>query len=171
MGPDDPATVRAWYEQGLHDLLATLSDSDMQDPCWTFADPPVVGFWARRQVLETTLHRWDAASIRGRPPLIPERIAEEGIDEVVTMFLPRQLRLNRLEPGPEMLALVCPSGRTFTVSRSVTETRSQPDAAVAGTAEALLLLLWGRASLSDHRLAVTGDSGAAMTLLSQPLTP
>jgi uncharacterized protein (TIGR03083 family) len=171
VGPDDPAALRGWYQQALDDLLSTLQDSQLQDPCWTFADPPVVGFWARRQAHETTLHRWDAASSHGQPPPIAESLAEDGIDEVVTMFVPRQLRLNRLEPGPETVLLACASGRSFTVVRAAAETVPAPDAVVTGTAEALLLLLWGRISLSDRRLVVTGDTRAAAHLLSQPLTP
>ncbi|MET1004634.1 MAG: maleylpyruvate isomerase family mycothiol-dependent enzyme [Propionibacteriaceae bacterium] len=170
-GPEDESTLRRWFEEGLADLLGTLADARLHDPCWTFADPPTVRFWARRQAHETTLHHWDAASSLGEPTRIAEPVAEDGLDEVVTMFLPRQVRLGRLQPGAETIELVCPSGRRFIVNAAPADRSPEPDATLAGTAEALLLLLWGRTTLADPRLQLSGDAVAAATLLSKPLTP
>ena len=65
------------------------------DPCFEYAaflaDPatPRLLFWARRQAMETTVHRVDAESALGRcTPLAPD-IALDGIDEFLTGFLPR----------------------------------------------------------------------------------
>ena len=38
------------------------------------------------------MHRWDLGAALGRDRL-PERLAADGVDEVVTMFFPRQVRL------------------------------------------------------------------------------
>ena len=170
-GPADDSAVRGWYEQGLEDLLRTLRSCDGELPCWTFADPPMVRFWMRRQAHETTLHRWDAASSLGRAVTIPEPLAEDGIDEVLTMFLPRQVRLNRLPPGPELVELVCDSGRRLTLATTGADTLRAPDATVSGTAESLLLLLWRRIALTDPRLEVTGTRSTVEDVLLRPLTP
>jgi len=171
-GPSDPGAIRPWFEAGLEELAGTLEDRRPDQECWTFADPPTVAFWLRRQAHETALHRWDAATSLGRSAPVPESLAEDGVDEVVNMYLPRQLRLGRLTAGPEQVDVVSSSGRTFRVSTNTTGERAgSPDATVTGPAEALLLLLWGRIPLADDRLTVTGSAAAAQTLLSKALAP
>jgi len=62
----DPDDVQPWFEEGAADLAATLRSLPADEPCWTFADPPTVQFWMRRQAHETALHHWDAATSVGK---------------------------------------------------------------------------------------------------------
>ncbi len=48
---------------------------------------------------------------------------------------------------------------------------SAADATLAGPADALLLLLWGRLDLDDPRIRLTGDRTAADRVLSARLVP
>jgi hypothetical protein len=95
------------------------------------------------------IHRWACQ--------VSDSLAVDGIDEVVSMFLPRQLRLNRLQAGPERVDLVCESGPTFTVATAPGRKSTTADATIVGAAESLLLLLWKRIPISDSRLTVTGS--------------
>lgn len=58
--PEDGGALLAWYRAGLADLLVALS-VDPETPVWTFSAtaPDTVGWWRRRQALETAVHRWD----------------------------------------------------------------------------------------------------------------
>ena len=75
LGSDDepafaprPRTVSlaGWYADGAAALVGELAAPDPAQPCWTLWPPAVVGFWGRRQVLETLVHRWDAQTALGR---------------------------------------------------------------------------------------------------------
>ena len=61
--------------------------------------PRTASFWQRRMPHETTLHAWDAARALGYADPLDRELAADGVDEVVTIFVPRQVRLGRLEPA------------------------------------------------------------------------
>ena len=166
-GPPDPAQVEPWFREGAALLLTALRERHPDTPCWTFAEPRTVAFWLRRQAHETALHRCDAAQALGRTALPDDDVAEDGVDEVCTVFVPRQVRLGRLAPSRTVLALE--SGASRQLLR--TGDADRVTATVRGPAPALLLLLWGRTTLDDPALAVEGDAAAARALLAEPLTP
>jgi uncharacterized protein (TIGR03083 family) len=88
--PSEPDALLRWYRAGL-DRLVTALDVDPETPAWTFSGsaPNNVGWWQRRQALETAVHRWDAQSAAGVSPApIDAGLAVEGIDELLTEFLP-----------------------------------------------------------------------------------
>lgn len=166
-GPDD-AALPAWLREGAALLVDTLRAQDPDAPCWGFGPPPrTVRFWLRRQAHETSVHRWDAQTALGLPARLDDALALDGLDEVATVFLPRQLRLGRLEgTGTELL--LQPDGAPALPLRVGGDERR---VAVAGPAEALLLLVWGRLPLSDPRLSIHGDADLAADTLSLPLVP
>jgi uncharacterized protein (TIGR03083 family) len=170
-GPADADDLHAWFDEGLDQLVRTLAECDPDQPCWAFGEPATVRFWSRRQLHETALHHWDAATSLGQPVQIADDLAVDGIDEVMTMFLPRQLRLQRLAAGPETVELECDNGRRFLVTTQPSETPPRADVTVSGSPAALLLLIWRRIPLSDARLSVRGSRTAAETLLGKALTP
>jgi uncharacterized protein (TIGR03083 family) len=169
LGPSDAADIEPWFREGAALLVETLGSMDPDRACWTFAEPHSVRFWLRRQAHETTLHHWDAARSLGIPHAIDEEVAVDGIDEVVTMFVPRQVRLGRLAPQADVVELVCNSGASARLSAG--RDGGAAAATVTGPAEVLLRLLWKRATLADRDLEVSGDLAAAARLLAQPLTP
>lgn len=141
-------------------------------PCWGFGPPPrTVRFWLRRQAHETALHRWDVEHALTGHASLDEPLALDGLDEVAIMFVPRQLRLGRLEPDGSLLALH-PDGADAPVLLDLgAEPGQAPPAVVRGSAETLLLLVWGRVGLDDRRLSVSGDRGSAERVLAGPLVP
>ena len=166
--PGDRAALVDWFRAGASALIETLRVTDPATPCWTFGPRPrFAAFWFRRQAHETVLHAHDAAASQGAAgPLDPE-LALDGVDEVVTMFFPRQVRLGRTAPLPESLALAPAEGGRWLLPGD----DPAPAATVSGPAEAVLLLLWHRIALDDPRLRVSGSRAAADAVLAVALTP
>lgn len=71
-----------WIDVGLETLIDKLADTDLDEPCWSFAEPQTARFWLRRQAIETATHRWDAERAVGIDPApIDGEVAAAGIDE------------------------------------------------------------------------------------------
>lgn len=162
-----PATGGAgWFLDGAASFLEAMTDLDPGTECWTFGPPPrMAGFWLRRQAHEHAIHVVDACQARGEDlPALSEEFMLDGVDEVLTMFTPRQLRLHRM-PLPELAV-------TFRVPGTDGWTLG-PGPAVATITAALpdmYLGLWGRSDLADTAV-IEGDTGAARVVLRGPLTP
>ncbi len=177
-GPADQAALVRWYREGADALLDTLRRVDPDEECWGFGrHPRTAAFWFRRQAHENAVHAWDAWQAAGRECPFERALALDGVDEVVTIFFPRQVRLRRIAPLAASLALepADGDGRRWVLAGDGTGDDSRGDApavaTVAGPADALLLLAWGRVGLDDPRLAVAGDRAAAQSVIETALTP
>ena len=106
-GPGPGVDLRTWFDDGARALVATLRSTDPATECWTFGPRPrTAAFWFRRQAHETAMHAWDAARARtDTPPPFDLDLALDGVDELVTMFVPRQIRLGRLAPLQDVVEL------------------------------------------------------------------
>ena len=168
-GPSDRSELVAWFSEGSAALTAALRAAGPDAPCWTFGPKPrTAAFWFRRQAHETAMHTWDAKASQGAAGELGAELALDGIDEVATMFLPRQLRLGRLPALPAALAVEPDgAGRGWVLG----EPGQEPAAALHGEAEALLLLIWGRATLDHPAISVEGDPDVAAAVLAAPITP
>src|SRR5207253_2074614 len=92
------------YAQASSALVERLAELPADAPCWTFnRNDATAGFWRRRQLQEVSIHRWDVDQHELDPV-----IAEDGIDEVVDFFLPRQLATGRTTLPEGSLMLVAP---------------------------------------------------------------
>jgi uncharacterized protein (TIGR03083 family) len=174
--PDDAPTERAalvdWFREGADALRATLQATDPDTPCWTMAAPQTASFWYRRQAHETAAHAGDAAHSQGATRPYGAAFAVDGIDEIVTMFFPRQVRLGRTPPLAAALAVeAAEGGRWVLAGDGTAPAPGDVPAIVSGPAEAVLLLLWHRITLDDPRLHVAGDRAAADAVLAAALTP
>jgi uncharacterized protein (TIGR03083 family) len=111
------------------------------------------------------VHAWDAEAALGRPGALDPVLAADGIDEVLSGFVPRGVRLGRLPPLPDAVRLVA-GDATWALGEG------DPAGEVDGTASDLLLLLWGRLDATDaDRFTVTGDTDAVLGVLRLALTP
>lgn len=177
--PRDPAPEEAdalarWFGDGAIALANALDAADPGAATWTPFPivEPTVADWVRRQTHETSLHRWDAESAVTSPRPIAAELAADGIDEYVGVMLPRAVSRDDLEWPAGSCHLHC----TDTAGEWTLEVRDgvyvvdrehrKGDAAVRGTAEHLLLRLWGRA-VSDDAIEILGDAevGRAWTSL------
>jgi uncharacterized protein (TIGR03083 family) len=155
-----------WFAEGADELTGALRAADPAAPCWSFTADRTVGFWLRRQALETAVHRWDVQSAAGEPDPIDAELAWDGVREVVDLMLPRQQKWGRLADLPHALTLCgVDAGSTVAVGEG------EPVAELHAPAELLLLLLWHRVDPGDPRLHVTGDRAAAADVLRLPLAP
>ncbi len=171
MLPEPPGEgVLDWYRATLAELVVDLRAVDDPDrPVYAFAPAHQrAGFWPRRMAQETTVHRVDAEQAVGRPVgPIPPALAVDGIDEVLSVFVPalgagrspgdgRTVHLHATDAEGEWLI-------RFDRPDVVVEAgHAKGDAAVRGPAGELLLWLWGRLPLDG--LEVFGDRGAAEAL-------
>lgn len=147
--PEGPAVVD-WFEEGAAELVRALAEAGPDKSVWNWTESPRSYFWFRRQAQETTVHRWDTQSVSGSTQPIPVDLAIDGIDELVTMWVPDpdfspkgpflagSLHIHATDgkgewtliPGPEAV--------------KVEEAHGKADAAVRGPASDLLLFLWNR---------------------------
>jgi uncharacterized protein (TIGR03083 family) len=157
-----------WWDEGWDGLQDALRTHSWDAECWTMGEPRDVTFWVRRQCHEVTVHLWDAGSAVSDPRRIPDSIALDAIDEALTMFLPRQLKRERLAPIAERIELRAEQGPVYALGG---QDGDIPVATVRGPAEALLLLIYKRQSTSDATIRIEGDLATAERILAQPLTP
>lgn len=159
--PDD-GDLGPWFRAGNALLVDALRSAPDDMECWAFLRAPSAkAFWARRQLHETAIHRVDAELASGDVSSIPVDHAVDGIDELLSGFVPR--RSSRLKPEtPSTIAVqptdaddawlvsAGPDGATTQRTPS-----SDADVTVRGPAADLYLLLWNRRDLAG--LDVTGD--------------
>lgn len=124
------------YERQAAEMVARLRSLPPEAPAWTFdKHDRTAGFWRRRQLHEVSVHRWDV-----QPYALPREIAEDGIDEVLDFFLPRQLATGRTQVPEGTLRLV-------SLEREWSFGTGRPVQTAQGTASDLLLGLWRRVEL------------------------
>jgi len=156
--PADPGELLPWFRSGADRLLQTLTDApdDLRAYLFLKGAPAARQFWARRQTHETTIHRVDVLAARlGRIPSTSEAtistaVAVDGIDELVTGFVPR--RSSRLRTDEPFRTTIAPSDVDIAWTVAVSDqppvvTRGadpQAHATLTGTAAAIYLGLWNR---------------------------
>jgi uncharacterized protein (TIGR03083 family) len=166
----------ALLERAYAALTAEFAQHAPTDPAYTWYEPDqTVGFWIRRMAQETVIHRIDSELALGEVSApIPNDLAVDGIDEVLTVFLGYGSHRWPEEFGPTLkeasgravrvateaeswLVVANPGGVDLDISGERT-----PDATVLGPADAMLRWLWARGG--DDQIQITGDAGAVAEL-------
>ncbi|SBT53136.1 maleylpyruvate isomerase family mycothiol-dependent enzyme [Micromonospora narathiwatensis] len=159
--PAAPVDILPWFV----DTVRILTDALAVDPAsdaWTFYPPHTVGFWRRRRCLETLVHRWDAEQALGRSSRLDPLLCGDGVAEIIEVHVPRQIQRGRATPPPAAVRLTANDLDTSWVLGP-----GEPVATLSGTAQELLLALWGRFPMPWSQ--VTGDHDAAREVLRGPL--
>jgi uncharacterized protein (TIGR03083 family) len=159
--PDDQ-DLAAWFRVGNVLLTDALRNAPDDLECWAFLRAPSPkAFWARRQLHETAIHRVDAELASGSVSEVPVDHAVDGIDELLTGFLPR--RSSRLRPETPATIAVQPTDAdaawlvTAGPDGATTErVRGDADVVVRAPAADLYLLVWNRRGTDG--LDVVGDA-------------
>lgn len=152
-----------WFRQGHRDLVETLEAAPADLACFQFmAAPTPLTFWARRQAHETAVHRVDGEQAAGRPSHIDPAFAADGVDELLTGFLPRSKKLRAAEPR-KLLFSTADRHWLVTVgpdTGGMEVAAPQPaDVTVSGPPQAMYLGVWNRVPWDE--LTVTGDEDLA----------
>ena len=182
--PADPAGYPEWLAQGAAALVTVLREAGPDAVVWAWGDDHRSGWWTRRMLHETTVHRADAQRTLGVEPAIEPVAAADGVDEfllVVPMGSRVSKRLGELPAGqtihlhatdgvfssdalsPDSASmpaeagewLISLTGSGYTWSHG----HAKGTAAVRGPASLLLQFAYGRVGPGDERLAVFGDAG------------
>lgn len=150
--PDEDAALADWIDAGTAALSPVLAGLDPAAPTWhPFPVAKVAAVWPRRQAHETQVHAWDAEHAVGvTSPLAPD-IAADGIAEYFELIVPRVAqKTERALPSGELLVdcldadvrlVVCAVDGAINVDRTSVDARTP---GLRGTAEGILLSLWGR---------------------------
>ncbi|MEU3460138.1 maleylpyruvate isomerase family mycothiol-dependent enzyme [Streptomyces sp. NPDC006733] len=161
-----------WLAEGAERFAATLRESGPELPVWTWARPQQAGFWARRMVLETLVHRADAALATWSEYQAPAELAADAIDEwleIVTdpLAVEQTPELAELRGHGQTLHLHAtdsPEGLVaeWVIERgpeSVTWRRehAKGDVALRAPLTDLLLAFYRRLPLDSERVQVLGD--------------
>lgn len=165
--PAPPAEGGAsWFLEEAPAFLDAMTSLDPEAPCWGFGPPPrTAGFWLRRQAHEHAIHFVDASQALDLPVVVfAEDFLLDGIDEVLGMFAPRQIRLGRMADPGGAVSFRLPDGRSWTVGDGAVT------ASVTAPAHDMYLGLWGRASFSETSV-IDGDMHLALRVIGSPLTP
>jgi uncharacterized protein (TIGR03083 family) len=115
---------------------------------------------------EAVIHRSDTDAAQGRDVAVAPQIAADGIDEFLDVFVAASRAAQGAPAGPTMsfecsdrddrwrLDLSEPGGRIVSRDPGAASVR------IRGTAEQLLLIVWGRVPISDAAgVEVSGDIG------------
>lgn len=141
-----------WYQSNLAEMLQALAAADPEAEMWTFTPPNRVGSWARRMLIETSLHRWDAQQAFEAPDALPVEVSVAGLDEFADMWLPRLPDLATIELRPTDHGGVWRYGD------------GEPQHVVTGPVSAMFLRLMARPGIdlpSEWEAAVDGLRGPA----------
>jgi uncharacterized protein (TIGR03083 family) len=159
-----------WYAEGLSTLVATLRGTPPDAPAWHMspAAEQVAASWARRQAHELAVHRMDLEAAAGVPHApIPVDLAEDGVDELLGIIVPRWARTEPLSGADCRVAVTATdTGRTWSVRVDhgrvtvAPERSGSEEAYLGGPATQLLLRLWGRPA----DVTVDGDRAAEALL-------
>jgi uncharacterized protein (TIGR03083 family) len=163
---DSPEFVE-WFQSGTASLLEQLSDAPDDAGCWSwFASGGHVGWWTRRMAFEAVVHRWDIDAAQRHAFSVAPDIAADGIDEYLDVFVAASRAAVDAPAGPT-IGFEC-SDRTdrwkLDLSthgdRVLDRDARGASVRIRGTAQELLLFLWGRVPVSDTAgVAVLGDLG------------
>jgi uncharacterized protein (TIGR03083 family) len=165
--PKDSPEFVEWFRSGTASLLEQLSSVPADDECWSwYASGRCVGWWARRMAFEAVVHRWDTDAAQGQHFSVSPDIAADGVDEFLDVFVAASRSAHDAPPGPTMSFECSDRGDRWWLDlsdRGVRIVSRDPRAAsvgIRGTAEQLLLIVWGRVPISDAAGAeVSGDVG------------
>jgi uncharacterized protein (TIGR03083 family) len=172
--PDLETAYPGWLANGAAPLIAALRSAGPDETVWAWGAESRSGWWARRMLHETTVHRADAQfAVSGVPDIDPV-VAADGIEEFLTNLPSANRPRDHLGSLPEGKSLhlhatdtdtdtdgdadgewlIRFGGGTVTWSRG----HEKATAAVRGPVAALLLFTYGRLEPTAESLTVFGDS-------------
>lgn len=149
--PKDSPEFVDWFRSGTASLLEQLTSVPADAECWSWFEPGRrVGWWARRMALEAVVHRWDAEVAQGQESPIASDVAADGVDEFLDVFVAASRSAHDAPAGPTMSFACSDRGDQWWLDLSVRGSRTvrreggAASVQIRGSAERLLLMVWGR---------------------------
>ena len=167
--PDKESEYPGWLAAGGERLAAVLHEAGPDTAAWAWGPDQTSGFWARRMLHETVVHRADAEIATGKVPEIDAVTAADAIDEFLANLPAMLVMRNRELPAGESLHLHATDGDGEWLIRFTADgIETSRDHAKATTAlraptDRLLLFTYGRIKPDDESLTVFGDEALAAT--------
>ncbi len=170
--PAQRTGLPAWLAAGASPLRAALA-TDPATAVWTWGEGGTVGWWARRMLHETTLHRMDAQLALGLEPEVAPALAFDGIEEFLAnlpafaldnikgLVSGQSLHLHATDGPGEWTIELTDEGFTWAPEHG------KATVALRGPLTELLLLVYGRRRPHDtDRFDSFGDLAVADRWLS-----
>ena len=161
--PSERTDLPAWLAAGASPLSAALT-TDPSIPVWTWGPGGTVGWWARRMLHETTVHRMDAQLALGlEPELAPARAADAVEEFLANLPAVAEDNIRALPTGDSLHLHATDGAGEWTISLTDEGFQWAADhakaaVAVRGSLVDLLLLVYGRRRPQDSdRFEIFGD--------------
>lgn len=165
VAPREPAALLAWSAESTRLLLDALRETGPELGCWTWwgtsQAPQVTGRVARHQVQEATVHTYDAQLTAGTAEPLPTEAALDGVDEFLVTccattdpwpYEAAFLDFHATEGRSWRVALSTDGVRVDPLGEAEAATGTEPAVSIAGPADKLVLLLYGRIPMEELRL-------------------
>jgi uncharacterized protein (TIGR03083 family) len=160
---DLPGDWPKWLQEGTAELAGALQESNAT--VWTIAGTGPAEFWLRRMVHDTTVHYVDAAITAGIGYEIPEDLAIDGIQEGLELLATpgieeRNAAVAELRGDGQTLQIRPDNRPGWHITRTPEGVKwrhgtADADVTMSGTAQDLLLLVYGRLPLEN--ITLTGN--------------
>lgn len=170
--PQDRSRLLDWFREERAAALSALESKEPQEPAWTFVGQRDVGWWRRRQAMETAIHLHDVEAAAGLRKAIDPALAADGIDEYFSTFVPGYLRRKPVDGLEGTFHVHCTDAEGEWVldfsapELEIRREHTKADTAVRGPASLLFLWLWNRVGLDEPGLEVFGRRDVAEALRS-----
>lgn len=176
--PHDMTSLATWFADRADHLLTTLRATSPEAAVWQpFPAPATVGFWWRRLTHECLVHLCDLHAARSETPTIDPALASDGVDEFCDVALRRVLAAPGRTAPEGSLHFHCTDvhGEWWLAAAGeppqldLRREHRKGDAAIRGTAAALLLTLWHRPLPATWDAPeVIGDTAVAQSWTTLP---
>jgi uncharacterized protein (TIGR03083 family) len=169
----------AWLHDGPRALLDAVAQTGAETPVWTFLGPRPAGWWIRRRLHETVVHRADAALALGVDFDIDPAVAADAVTEYLERSVVRagaaggdlplqdgqSLHLHATDPGLGVAGEWTIRGRPRGIV--VGHEHGKATAALRGPARDLLLAIVRRGEALELGLEMFGDDAVWDTWLAR----
>lgn len=166
--PDDIEGALAWLNGGVQAIFDAVDHVGPETRVWTFISPKPAGWWIRRRLHETVVHRADAVLATGGEFTVAPELAADGISEWITINAAQadphapplargmSLHLHATDDG------LGPTGE-WTITNDEdglnwSHDHTKGEVAVRGSATNLLLAVTRRKTSTEAGLEVFGDA-------------
>ncbi|MGE2833068.1 maleylpyruvate isomerase family mycothiol-dependent enzyme [Mycobacterium sp. SMC-4] len=164
--PDDLDGAIAWLQQGAQLVIDAVDHTSSETRVWTFVGPRPAGWWLRRRLHETAVHRADAAQALGVDFALDADLAADCLSEWIELACVDRRHPPALNRG-ESIHLhatddqLGPTGEWTIVCDDDgvwwSHNHGKGSVALRGPAKELLLATVRRKSIADSGLELFGD--------------